>query len=63
MWEPPLTLRQGMRNLPFTEDPPKEENVIGCFTEKYNFYISLEDVQSNKMQTWAAPVHAAYLEC
>lgn len=52
-----------MRNLPFTEDPPKEENVIGCFTEKYNFYISLEDVQSNKMQTWAAPVHAAYLEC
>lgn len=47
MWEPPLTLRQGMRNLPFTEDPPKEENVIGCFTERYHSYISLEDVHYN----------------
>lgn len=47
MWEPPLTLRKGMRNLPFTEDPPKEGNVIGCLTEKYHSYISLEDVHYN----------------
>lgn len=34
MWEPWLTLRPGMRNLPFTKDPPKKENVISCLTEK-----------------------------
>lgn len=36
---------------------------IGCLTEKYHSYISFEDVHDNERQTWAAPVHAAYLEC
>lgn len=35
----------------------------GCFTEKYHSYISLEDVHHYEMQTRAAPVHAACLEC
>lgn len=52
MWVPQLSLRPGMRNLPFMEDPPVEEN---AWIKTYFLH--------NTVQTLAAPVQDAHLEC